>query len=93
MKEVEQYQLNQYQNLLQQYNNQVIEYVEITEEEEEEELEDVCASVEMQFIQCDHQYHKLVERRELNQNTFQTICDNYCVDLVDLSYSFIENSL
>ena len=84
MKEGEQYQLNQYQNLLQHYNHQVTEYVEKQEEgwEEDEEREDSCVSLETQFRQCDQQYHKLVERRELNQNTFRTICDNYCVGLV-----------
>ena len=95
MKEGEQYQFNQYQYLLQQYNNQVTEYAEKQEEgwEDDEEREESCASLKTQFRQCDQQYNKLVERRELNENTFRTICDNYCVSLVYSPYSFVENPL
>ena len=94
MKEGEQHQFNQYQQLLQQYNNRVTEYVEKQEDGlEEEERDDLCISLGAQFKQCDQQYHKLVERRELNRHTFQTICDNYCVSLANSSYSHVENSL
>lgn len=42
-------------------------------------VEDDTEQVTEAYSRCKDEYQSLIEQRTVNQNTFQTIWDNYCV--------------